>query len=213
MFHAIPSSKPKSSTTLSLYQSALPWPEALLRLACASHEHTRHPNPKLPQLKQPSTAAMFHRFSEETCSIIFLFKRDTELAQFHSNLINLGYVTTSKIKSPTYTIYMTSGPMKIHGSNLDCFKLQASSFQWFKTLWDFDEARKESCSTSKLDVYHSYSLYWNQNKHQPDLHPLHHRCIFLKEINTLELHISTSAESSFEFLNKSIGISLALDSA
>ena len=125
---AYPSSKPKSSTTLSLNQSALPWPEALLRLACASHEHTRHPNPKLPQLKQPSTAVMFHRFSEETCSIIFLFKRDTKLAQFHFNPINFGYVATPKIKSPTYTIYMTSGPTRIHGSNLDCFKLQASSF-------------------------------------------------------------------------------------
>ena len=53
----------------------------------------------------------------------------------------------SKIRSSTYTIHMTSGPMKRHGSNLDCIKPQVSSF----------------------------SVMYFQNKHQPDYRPLHHR--------------------------------------
>ena len=36
----------------------------------------------------------------------------------------------SKIRLSTYTIQMTSGPMKRNGSNLDCFKRKPQAFQW-----------------------------------------------------------------------------------
>ena len=69
---AYPSSKPKALTTLSLNQS--------------------------DSIKQPSIAVMFHRCSEETCSIMSCSSQtpSTKLAQFHSNPINLGYVATPK---------------------------------------------------------------------------------------------------------------------
>jgi hypothetical protein len=53
----------------------------------------------------------------------------------HNSIPTLSILATSrlqKLRSLTYTIYMTSGPMKSHGSNLDCFKPQASSSMAFQ---------------------------------------------------------------------------------
>ncbi len=49
----------------------------------------------IPSLLLPPNN-MFHLNSEEPSSIILLFKRDSELAQFHCNSVNLGPIATPK---------------------------------------------------------------------------------------------------------------------
>ena len=89
----------------------------------------------------------------------------------------------SKIRSSTYTIHMTSGPIKRHWSNLDCFKPQASSF----------------------------SVMYFQNKHQPDHRPLHHRRNVSKKSIPLSCISPRAQNQALNFLISPSGYCLHLN--
>ena len=93
-----------------------------------SREHTHHPNPKLRQLF-PSIAAMFIDTPMKHAALCLVQARH-RACTISFQPYQSWLCCDSKIRSSTYTIHMTLGPMKRNGSNLDCFNRKPQAFQW-----------------------------------------------------------------------------------
>lgn len=156
--------------------------KALFWLEYVSREHTHHPNPKLRQLF-PSIAAMFIDTPRKHAALCLVQARHRACTiSFQPYLSWL--CRDSKIRSSTYTIHMTSGPMKRNGSNLGCFKPQASSF----------------------------SVMYFQYKHQPDHRPLHHRRNISKKSIPSSCISPRAQNRALNFLISPLGYRLHLNS-
>ena len=117
---AYPSSKPKASTTLSLNHS--------------------------DSIKQPSIAAMFHQYSEETCSIMSCSSPTPSL---HNFIPTLSILAMSRLQNKIVDIYNTHD-------------IRSNEKKWIKLGLLQTQAS-------------SFSVMYFQYKHQPDHRLLHHR--------------------------------------